>query len=141
MFDAFTLSAAGQAAPAPQRRIQPRLALALGAAPAAALVLVLSAVWGGTSSGWSFWLSLWGLGCLALILGQVLASTLVARLMVLLNQGARGLARRRAERRMWALARKDPRLHRRLTQAHPDATAPAAPMPVRRPVRLPLPYL
>ena len=56
------------------------------------------------------WLALWGVGVAALVLLRGITRVLARRTMAALDQWSAGLARRRADERLWSMAQGDNRL-------------------------------
>jgi hypothetical protein len=93
---------------APARRLS---ALLLAAGVAAAVVLTddLLQDWAQTHMLAS-WLALWAVAAVSMSVLRGLTRVLATRLMTGLNQWSAGVARRRADERMWAIAKTDARL-------------------------------
>lgn len=95
------------------------LATALLAAVVTAVLLATERWLGGWAESHlvAAWLALWGVAVLAIVLLRGLTRLLAQRLMAHLDAWSAGLARRRADERLWAMARQDPRMLRELEMA------------------------
>ena len=96
----------------PSRTSSRALATVLLAGGVAALVVLADQV----MSPWAehhelaAWLALWGVAVLAIVLLRGLTRLLARQAMDALDQWSAGMARRRADERLWSMAETDPRL-------------------------------